>query len=271
MTQKTSKVALITGGSSGIGKSIGNLLYSKGFTVYGTSRNPSNYPNSLFPLLTLDVTNTNQIEDVLKEIYSKEGCIDVLINNAGVGVTGPIEETPKEEIQKAFDVNLFGPIDVIKMTLPYMRSQQSGLIINITSIAAYIGLPFRGVYSATKGALELVTESLRIETKNTGIQICNLAPGDFATNIAQRRFHSPVIKGSPYEISYQNTLQMINDHVNQGLDPIVVGKAVLAIINQPSPKIHYKVGSFFQKFSILLKRILPDKVFERLIINHHNL
>ncbi|MDG1761403.1 MAG: SDR family oxidoreductase [Flavobacteriaceae bacterium] len=271
MNAAETKVILITGGSSGIGKSIGNLLLSKGYTVYGTSRNPTKYPNSTFPLLPLDVALKDQINAVVKEIHSKEGRIDVLINNAGIGITGPVEETPHEEILKAFSVNFFGPIDMIKAVLPYMRAQYSGLIINITSIAGYMGLPYRGIYSATKSALEVITESLRAETKDFGIRIANLAPGDFATDIAQRRFHAPVIKGSPYEHSYQNTLQLINQHVDKGLDPIKVAKAVVKIMNQQNPKIHYKTGSFFQKFSIVLKRILPDSIFERLIFNHHNL
>lgn len=271
MSPTPSKVILVTGGSSGIGKSIGDLLTSKGFTVYGTSRHPERYSNSSFPLLKLDVSLENQISDVVNTIHSNEGRIDVLINNAGMGITGPIEETPKKEIVNVFDVNFFGPIEMIKSVLPIMRTQQSGLIINITSIAGYMGLPYRGIYSATKGALEILTESLRMETKDFGIKICNLAPGDFATNIAQGRFHSPIVKGSPYEKAYQNTLDLIDSHVHKGLDPGLVAKSVLKIINQRSPKIHYQVGSFFQKFSIVLKYILPDKIFERFISNHHNL
>ena len=212
---QVSKVVLITGGSSGIGKSVGELLVSKGFIVYGTSRNPEKYSKSSFPLLCLDVRIEGQIHDVIQEVVSKEGRIDVLVNNAGVGITGPVEETPKKEIINAFEVNFFGPIDVIKAILPQMRLQHSGLIINITSIAGYMGLPYRGVYSATKGALELITESLRAETKDFGIRITNLAPGDFLTNIASGRYHSPVIEGSPYEKSYQNTLNLINSHTMQ--------------------------------------------------------
>ena len=271
MIATETEVILITGGSSGIGKSIGNFLLSKGYKVYGTSRTPQKYPDASFPLVTLDVAQKDQINTVVQEIYSKEGRIDVLINNAGIGITGPVEETPNEEILKAFAVNFFGPIDMIKAVLPCMRKQHKGLIINITSIAGYIGLPYRGVYSATKSALEIITESLRTETKDFGIRMANLAPGDFATDIAQRRFHSPVIKKSPYEQSYKNTLQLINNHVDKGLDPIRVAKAVFKIMNQQNPKIHYKTGSFFQKFSIILKRILPDRIFERLILNHHNL
>jgi len=152
-----------------------------------------------------------------------------------------------------------------------MRSQKSGLIINITSIAGYMGLPYRGIYSASKGALELITEALRMEVKSFGIQITNVAPGDFATNIASGRFHAPLIKDSAYEIPYGNTLKMMDEHVDSGSNPNEMAEAVYKIIQNPSPGIHYKVGAFMQKFSIILKRILPDKVYEKMLMNHYKL
>jgi len=139
-----SKVILITGGSSGIGKSIGEFLSQKGFVVYGTSRSPERYPESKIKLVALDVSNMNSIDIAIKNIVKTEGKIDVLINNAGAGITGPIEEIPNEEIKRNFETNLFGPINVIKAVLPEMRQQNSGLIINVTSIAGYMGLPYRG-------------------------------------------------------------------------------------------------------------------------------
>lgn len=266
-----SKVVLITGGSSGIGKSIGEFLHHKGFVVYGTSRNPERVLNSVFPLVTLDVRNTDSIYDAVGKVISISGSIDVVINNAGVGITGPLEEIPMDEIKNNFETNLFGPIEVIKAVLPQMRKQNSGLIINITSIAGYMGLPYRGVYSASKGALELITEALRMEVKSFGITITNVAPGDFATNIASGRFHAPLIKDSVYEIPYGNTLKMMDEHVDSGSNPNEMALAVYKIIQNPNPKIHYKVGAFMQKFSIVLKRILPDKVYEKMLMNHYKL
>ena len=266
-----SKVVLITGGSSGIGKSIGEFLQQKGFTVYGTSRNPEKITNSQFPLIALDVRDVNSIQDAVKEIMAKSGRVDVVINNAGVGITGPIEEIPTEEIKNNFETNLFGPIEVMKAVLPHMRMQKSGLIINITSIAGYMGLPYRGIYSASKGALELITEALRMETKQFGIQITNVAPGDFATNIAAGRYHAPVIKGSAYEIPYGNTLNEMNTHVDSGSNPSEMAEAIFKIIQTPNPKVHYKIGAFMQKFSIVLKRTLPDKVYEKMLMNHYKL
>ena len=265
------KVVLITGGSSGIGKSIGEFLHQKGFVVYGTSRNPEKIINSIFPLLTLDVRNNESIQSAIAKVIATSGRLDILINNAGVGITGPLEEIPTEEIKNNFETNFFGPIEVMKSVLPQMRSQNSGLIINITSIAGYMGLPYRSVYSASKGALELITEALRMEVKSFGIQITNVAPGDFATNIAAGRFHAPLLKGSAYEVPYGNTLKMMNEHVDSGSNPNEMAEAIYAIIQNPNPKIHYKVGAFLQKFSIVLKRILPDKVYEKMLMNHYKL
>jgi NAD(P)-dependent dehydrogenase (short-subunit alcohol dehydrogenase family) len=266
-----SKVVLITGGSSGIGKSIGEYLHQKGFVVYGTSRNPEKITNSVFPLVALDVRDKQSIVNCVAEVIQKSGRLDIVINNAGVGITGPIEEIPTEEIRNNFETNLFGPIEVMKSVLPQMREQKSGLIINITSIAGYMGLPYRGIYSASKGALELITEALRMEVKSFGVQITNVAPGDFATNIAAGRYHAPVVKGSAYEVPYGNTLKEMDSHVDSGSNPNEMAEAIFAIIQTDKPKVHYKVGAFMQKFSIVLKRILPDTMYEKILMNHYKL
>lgn len=265
------KVVLITGGSSGIGKSIGEFLHHKGFVVYGTSRNPDRVLNSVFPLLALDVRNADSIHSAVAKVIAASGKLDVVINNAGVGITGPLEEIPMNEIKNNFETNFFGPIEVMKAVLPQMRAQKSGLIINVTSIAGYMGLPYRSIYSASKGALELITEALRMEVKQLGIQITNIAPGDFATNIAAGRFHAPVLEGSDYELAYGNTLKAMDEHVDSGSNPNEMAEAVFSIIRNPNPKIHYKVGAFMQKISILLKRILPDKIYEKMLMNHYKL
>tara|TARA_R110002049_G_scaffold18569_1_gene70787 strand:- start:3634 stop:4437 length:804 start_codon:yes stop_codon:yes gene_type:complete len=266
-----SKVVLITGGSSGIGKSVGEYLTQKGFKVYGTSRNPENHPNSKFPILTLDVKKNETIKQTVKVIIDKEGQLDVLINNAGAGITGPIEEIPEEEINANFDTNFFGPINVIKAVLPQMRGQRAGLIINITSIAGYMGLPYRGIYSASKGALELLTEAFRMELKDFNIKMTNVAPGDFATNIVAGRYHAPLLDNSPYKKPYGDTLNLMNAHVDNGSDPNLMAKAVFKVINTQEPRVRYKVGAFLQKLSIVLKRILPGKVYEKMLMNHYKI
>ncbi len=265
------KTVLITGGSSGIGKAIGEYLTQKGYKVYGTSRKPENIKDSKFPLLKMDVNQTESIEAAITEILSKVEHIDVVINNAGVGITGPIEETPESEIKNAFQTNFYGPINVIKAILPQMRKQGFGHILNITSIAAYMGLPYRGIYSATKAALEITIEAMRMETIQFGVKMTNIAPGDFATNIAAGRYHSPVLDDSPYKRDYGSTLKMMNEHVDNGGDPLEMAKVVHKIIETENPKIHYKVGAPLQKFSIVLKRVLPDRVYERMLLKHYGL
>lgn len=266
------KVVFITGASSGIGKAIALHLHDKGYTVFGTSRNPHSYKDSVpFSLLQLDVTKPETIKEAVSQIISQAGQLDVLVNNAGVGITGPIEETPTDEIRSAFETNFYGPLHVIKAVLPQMRQQQSGHIINVTSIAGYMGLPYRGIYSATKAALEITTEAYRMETQQFGIKMTNIAPGDFATNIASGRYHAPVLDNSPYKNAYGATLEMMNTHVDAGNDPSDMAKAVEQIIETKHPKIHYKVGAFLQKFSIVLKRVLPDRTYERMVMKHYKL
>ncbi|RDK87120.1 SDR family oxidoreductase [Marinirhabdus gelatinilytica] len=267
-----SKVVFITGASSGIGRTVGLYLHNKGYQVFGTSRSPEKYKDEVpFPLLELDVTHPDSIANAIGEIISRKGAIDVLVNNAGVGITGPIEETPTPEIRNAFETNFYGPLHVIKAVLPQMRKQGNGHIINVTSIAGYMGLPYRGIYSATKAALEVTTEAYRMETKQFGVEMTNIAPGDFATNIASGRYHAPLMEGSPYKEAYGNTLQMMNQHVDEGKDPTEMARAIHRIIETKHPKTHYKVGAFLQKFSIVLKRVLPGKMYEKMLMRHYKL
>jgi len=272
-----SKVVLITGASSGIGKITAEFLLQKGYKIYGTSRNLSSDQNASnssdinFNLIAMDLNKVDTIYNAVNAIIEKEGRIDILINNAGTGITGPVEETPNIEIHKAFDTILFGSIEVIKAVLPHMRKQKSGLIINITSIGAYMGLPFRGIYSAAKAALENITETLRMEVNAFGIQVTNLAPGDVATNIASRRYYTPIPEDSAYKKSYQKNIELMNAHVDSGNNPLEIAKQIYNIIQTPNPKIHYKVGSVTQKFSIVLKRILPDKVYEKMIMKYYGM
>lgn len=265
------KVVLVTGASSGIGKSIASYLKDRNYTVYGTSRNPDKNSDSLIQLVAMDVQSQQSIDQAIDYVIAQESRIDVLINNAGVGITGPMEETPIDAVKNAMDTNFYGPLRVLQAVLPHMRKAASGRVINITSIAGYMGLPYRGIYSATKGALEIATEAYRMECAHLNIHFSNVAPGDFATNIAASRFHAPVVAGSDYEQGYAHTLQLINDHVDDGNDPIQVAQKIHAVLQENSPGIHYKVGSFMQKFSIILKRFLPEKTYENMLKKHYGL
>ncbi len=266
-----SKVVLITGASSGIGSAIAHYLASHSYTVYGTSRKPQKDLEGKIHMLALDVTKQETITTAVNGLLEREGRIDYLINNAGMGITGPLEETPDVETRRVFETNYFGALEVIKAVLPTMRNQRSGMIINITSIAGYMGLPYRGIYSATKGALGITTEAYRMELKEFNVKMTTVAPGDFATNIAAGRYHAPVLENSPYRDNYKNTLALMDEHVDNGMDTSVMAKIIKRVMETDNPKVHYRVGFFMQRFSIALKRILPDVWYEKLLLNHYGL
>ena len=260
------KVVLVTGASSGIGLSIANCLhFQKKYTVYGTSRKINNSSDFSFNLIKLDVTDKSSIQRCISEIIKKESKIDILINNAGVGITGPLEEIPIAEINKHFQINVIGPILLIKEVLPTMKSSKNGVIINITSLAAKIATPFRSIYSGGKAALEIISETLAMEVRSFGIDVVSIAPGDFKTNISKRRFHSPVIDKSDYK-SYAESLKKMNLGVNKGSDPEKIAKLVSSILLKRRPRTRYKVGSFIEKNGVILKRILPQRTYEKLIL-----
>ena len=160
---------------------------------------------------------------------------------------------------------------MMKAALPLMRKHNSGLIINVTSIAGYMGLPFRGIYSASKGALELVTEAMSMEVKSFGVEVVNFAPGDVATDIAASRYHAPLRATSAYTETYGKSLELMDDHVDGGKDPTYIAKAIYTIVNSKKRKLHYKAGDPLQKFSIVLKRLLPDRWYEKMLMNHYKL
>ena len=260
------KVVLVTGASSGIGLSIANYLHlQKKYIVYGTSRKINNSSNFSFNLIELDVTEKSSVQRCIAEILKKESKIDILVNNAGVGITGPLEEIPTSEINKHFQTNVIGPILLIKQVLPFMKSSKNGVIINITSVAGQIATPFRSIYSGGKAALEIISETLAMEVRSFGIDVVSIAPGDFNTNISKRRFHSPVINTSDYK-SYAESLKKMNLGVNKGSDPEKIAKLVSTILLKRRPKIRYRVGSFIEKNGIILKRILPQRIYEKLIL-----
>ena len=264
------KVILITGASSGLGKATASYLLGYNYRVFGTSRAPKRYKSDAgFELLPFDLNQPETTQSLVDLVIEKAGRIDVLINNAGAGILGPVEETEMSAIQSHFTTNLFGPLALVQKVLPVMREQKTGLIINITSIGGYMGLPYRGIYSASKGALGIVSEAVRMEVKRFGVDVVTLAPGDYATEIAARRIYSPLKKESPYHDLYKFSLDTIDEHVDQGSNPNDFARMVHKIIIRKKRNVHYSSGSFLQKLSLLLKRILPDTVFEKMIKNHY--
>lgn len=267
-----SQVVLITGASSGLGHTTARYLACKGHTVYGTSRYPQKYSGIIdFKLLKMDVTCEKSIKKCVDQVIQSDEKIDVLICNAGLGMVGPLEMVEQKSIETLFQTNVIGVLSVIQEVLPHMRKRGNGFVLNISSIAGYMGLPYRGIYSATKSALDKLTESLRLEVAEFGIKVSTLAPGSFATPITNRRISVEVDQSSPYHNSFRRIHKQIDQDVNQGGDPQDVAKKIYRIIQRKKPKVHYRVGLPLQRFSIFLKDILPGKTYERLLKNHYKL
>jgi NAD(P)-dependent dehydrogenase (short-subunit alcohol dehydrogenase family) len=183
------KTVLITGASSGFGKLTAEKFYNKGWNVVATMRSPEK-ENDLVKysgmiITRLDVTDKISIQKAVEKTMKEFGTIDVLINNAGYGAFGLLEEASQQEIDKQFNTNLFGVINTIQAVLPVMRKQKSGVIVNITSIGGLIGMPILSLYSATKFAVEGLSESLSHELKKFNIKVRTVSPGSFATNFGQ--------------------------------------------------------------------------------------
>lgn len=186
------KVWFITGCSTGFGRCLTEELLKANQVVVATARNPKSledlvlkYPDQIFPL-KLDVTNMNEIENAVKSAFAKYGKIDVLVNNAGYGIIGAIEEVSEAETKRIFDTNVFGLIEVTKTILPYMRKQKSGHILNISSVAGFTSTPGFGIYNATKFAVEGLSEALAGEVSAFGIKVIIIEPGPFKTDFANR-------------------------------------------------------------------------------------
>ena len=259
-----SKVILITGTSSGFGKSIAEKLHSTGHIVIGTSRNADSVKSD-FKTMKLDINNYEMSKNLISKIVETHGKIDILINNAGINITGPLESAKMSDIKDVFDTNFFSHINIIQNILPHMRSNKSGLIINVTSIAGYLGLPFWGAYCASKASFKIIAESLNIELKNFNINVVNVAPGDYNTEILSNRVDSNNNPNSPYYKEYSRVIKSVNTKMEHGRDPEEVAELVLKIINQKNPKINYLVGGFLEK-KITLKNLFPDKLFQKIIM-----
>lgn len=267
------KVAFITGASSGIGRAVALYLASKGLLVYGTSRkvSPDEELNKFnINMLTMDVKDEDSVKQAVNEVILREGRIDSVFNNAGTGISGPLEETNIDEYKELFESNYFGMVRVVKEVLPHMRKAGKGVIINSSSIGGVIGLPYQGVYSSSKFAVEGFSEALSKELKPFGIKVVILEPGDFKTGFTMnRRFAALTNKESAYYEDFIKTVSVIEYDEIKGCNPEVIGKLIYKIINTNNPKLRYPVGYFNQKLSLALKKILPEKVFEKIIIDYY--
>ena len=261
----TSKVILITGASSGIGCACAEYLGSKGNRVYGIGRNPD-FKTSHFTYFSMDVRNEAGIKDIVSLILRKEKQIDLLINNAGIHVLGAIEHTSHQVTQDLFECNFFGSLNMIRAVIPAMKQRNSGMVLCISSIAGIAGLPFQGIYCSSKFALEGLCESLRLETRRSGVQVILLEPGDFRTPITQNRIVDLATTNDPfYETDSKNTFEKVNSDETNGADPTLVAKKVEKIMRLKRPALRYTVGKPIQRLVPVLKRILPSELFQFII------
>ena len=263
-----SKVIVITGSSSGVGLTLANYFHNQGHKVYGLSR--SKKGKELFTHIPTDVSDKENVSNSFREILQEtNNRIDVLINNAGIGMLGAVEDATKSDIEKLLDVNVYGPIYTMQEVLPVMRTQKSGHILNVSSIASNNGLPFRGYYSASKSMIDRLIESARLENRNTGVEIATLNFGDIKTNIAEGRVKTFV--SSFYKSKYDAMVADIDHEVALGTPTEDLIPIIESIMNQKNLKPHYYIGKTMQKFSVTLKNILPQKVFENIIAKYSKL
>ncbi len=264
-----SKVVFITGISSGFGRQTAELLARKGYVVYGASRNDFQPAQGIFPIKA-NVTDKEAVKKAIETVLQKEGRIDVLINNAGMGIAGSVEEASEDEMKLQVNTNFYGAVHTIQAVLPGMRKQGSGTIINISSVGGLMGLPYQGFYSASKFALEGLSESLYMELKPHGINVILINPGDFSTSFTAKRI---IIKKSNEESAYQpqflKTLSVIEKDEGSGLNPEILARKLLRIIEKKNPCMRYVVASFEQKLAVALMHILPAKWFFKIISSHY--
>ena len=262
----STKVILITGASSGFGCAIAKALTAKDYRVFGTVRTPRAAPSDGFTTLRLDVTQDESVRACISEVIQVAGRIDAVINNAGIGIAGAIEDTTAAEAQAQFDTNFFGLHRVCRAVLPYLRAQRAGTIINMSSLAGRIPLPFQGFYSATKFAIEAYTEALRMEVRPFGVSVSMIEPGDFATSFtANRRMTNETIPASPYyEPATRAIATMARDEqANQDLSPVIA--AVEAILRSRRPALRYPRANAVQRTFSALRPFLPQVLAEYLI------
>ncbi|QNS40544.1 SDR family oxidoreductase [Chryseobacterium manosquense] len=258
---------IITGTSTGIGFALAEYFGKKGHQVYGLSR--KNTESEFFKTIPTDITDHSQIENAIYEILKAEKRIDLLINNAGMGMVGAVEDSTQEEILKLFNLNLVGAVQMMTGVLPKMREQKSGKIINISSIGSEMGLPFRGFYSASKSALDKVTEAIRYEVSPWKIEVCTLHLGDIKTKIAENRVKTEV--SEPYKKTFEKVYALMNSHVDDGSEPVEVAEYIEKLLGKKTWKAHYYFGKFGQKIGVPLKWILPQNFYENLMKKYNKM
>lgn len=261
MKRNSGKTAIVTGASSGIGRASAEALAKAGFTVFGTSRRTtSNGPNGVI-MLTSDVTDDASVAAVVKSVIDETGRIDLLVNNAGFGLSGGAEEFSTEEAKALFDVNVFGIARMTRAVLPTMRGQGQGRIVNISSILGVVPTPFMALYSATKFAVEGYSESLDHEVRQFGVRVVLVEPGFTNTSFEQNR----TLPGQPMPL-YDGARSKVDAYFRKlaatGDSAELVADVVLKAAQDRSPKTRYLAGKNAHQLNTL-RRLMPAQLFDK--------
>lgn len=259
-----SRTILVTGASSGIGAATAAHLAAVGHRVYAASRRGTVNQQSQALPLTMDVDDEASVAAAIDTIRRQQGRIDVVVNCAGFGIAGAIEDTPIALAQAQFNTNVFGAMRVWRAALPLMREQGRGLIINVGSIAGGLSLPFQGLYSASKFAIEGLTDALRVEVRPFGIDVVLVQPGDFKTGFTEAR-RVVQAENSAYAARTAKVLAIAASDENAGNDPRQVAQLIARIVDTPRPRLRYVVGPAAQAWLMRLRHVLPGRW---LIANH---
>jgi NAD(P)-dependent dehydrogenase (short-subunit alcohol dehydrogenase family) len=266
-------IALVTGSSSGIGFETALLLARSGFQTYATMRDLKKSKNiteiantEKLPLrvVQLDVNDDKSVKDAINKIVAENGRIDVLVNNAGYGLFSPIEDVTLDQVKEQFETNFFGVVRVTKEALPIMRKQRKGTIVNVSSGAGRVGIPVYSAYVATKFALEGLSESMRYELKEFGINIVIIEPGVIKTNIVENLKTADIRSKS--ESPYADIIERVSKGFGKMMDnssssPNLVAEAILNAITSKEPEIRYLVGDDAE-YIMKVRKSTSDKEFE---------
>jgi len=270
------KVILITGASSGLGKACAEVLLERGHTVYGTSRNAKFLDNSPDPdslkMIPMDVNDEISVTRAIAHVVDDAGIIHVIVNNAGYGIAGSIEDTTIEEAKALFETNFFGVHRVCRAALPYLREQGFGHIINIGSLGGVVSIPFQSFYSASKSALASLSNALSMELKPMGISVTRIEPGDYCTDFTSNRtFVEAADPAGVYGERCSRAIAVMEHDERNGADPQDMANILVKIIESKNPALNYRVGMFMQKFLIALVPFLPDRVVEKLLMSTYRI
>ena len=263
-------VILITGITSGFGRAMARQLSLDGHKVYGTYRRDSD-PLPGVTYIKADVQDLESLKNAVTQVVEAEGRIDTLISNAGMGVGGPLEFTSIKDAQRQMDVNFMGMVRLVSLVVPIMRQQQHGHIICISSIGGLMGLPYQGMYSASKFAIEGYCEALRLEVRQFGIKVTVINPGDFSTGFTAQRDKVDNPDALAAYPGYAKSMQSIEHDENSGLQPDRLALRISKIVRKRNPRNRYIIATFVQKSSVFIKKVLPPKWYDKILGSYYKL